>query len=138
MRVVLDTNILVAGLLNPYGAPASIVRLVAAGTLGLCFDARILAEYRDVLSRPRFGFAVEHVESLLSQIEACGSLATATPLGRRLPDPDDEPFLEIALAGRADFLVTGNSGHFPANCVQGMKVVTPREFVEGYAEGARV
>ena len=48
MKVVLDTNVLVSGLLNPYGPPGRIVQLAAAGELQLCLDARILAEYREV------------------------------------------------------------------------------------------
>lgn len=67
MRIVLDTNVLVSGLLNPYGAPGQIARMVATGEISLCFDARILGEYRDVLVRPRFGFRAEHVDALLEQ-----------------------------------------------------------------------
>ena len=64
MKIVLDTNVLVSGLLNPYGPPGRIVQMVAAGALQLCFDARIICEYRDVLVRPVFGFQAEHVEAL--------------------------------------------------------------------------
>ncbi|MBM3277488.1 MAG: PIN domain-containing protein [Candidatus Handelsmanbacteria bacterium] len=46
MRVVLDTNVLVSGLLSPYGPPVELVRLVAMGVLQVCYEARILAEYR--------------------------------------------------------------------------------------------
>ena len=56
MRIVLDTNVLVSGLLSPHRPPGEIVRLVSGGLVSLCLDARIVAEYRDVLARPRFGF----------------------------------------------------------------------------------
>jgi predicted nucleic acid-binding protein len=46
MRIVLDTNVHVSGLLSPFGPPAQIVRLVASGTIVLCHDARILAEWK--------------------------------------------------------------------------------------------
>jgi len=49
-----------------------------------------------------------------------------------LPDPDDEPFLEIALAGNAACLVTGNQSHFPAELCQGLKVLSPNEFLTFY------
>jgi predicted nucleic acid-binding protein len=47
MRIVVDTNVLVSGLLSPFGPPGVIVSLTAAGRLSLCYDARILAEYAE-------------------------------------------------------------------------------------------
>ncbi|MBI4229249.1 MAG: putative toxin-antitoxin system toxin component, PIN family [Planctomycetes bacterium] len=130
MRIVLDTNVLVSGLLSPYGPPGELVRMAAAGRLILCHDARILAEYREVLARPKFGFDREHVDAVLVQIHAAGEAVAAGPLPRRLPDPDDEPFLEVALAAGAACLVTGNLRHFPAAARSGMRVVSPAWCVE--------
>lgn len=132
MKVVLDTNVVVSGFLNPYGAPGAIVGLAASGELTLCYDARILAEYREVLLRPKFGLDAHAVEDFLTQVEAEGEPAAATPLPHRLPDRSDEPFLEVALSARAECLVTGNREHFPARLCLGMKVVSPAEFVEGF------
>ena len=114
MRVVVDTNVLVSGLLSPFGPPGVIVRLVSAGRLNLCYDA----------------------SALTAQIEAGGVLASPAPLAARLPDPDDEPFLEVAVAARAEFLVTGNGDHFPPDRRAGVHVVSPREFID--AERARI
>jgi len=130
MRVVVDTNVLVSGLLSPFGPPGTIVALVAAGRLRLCYDGRILAEYADVLRRPGFAFAQEDVDALLPQLEAVGELTSPMPLPIPLPDPDDEPFLEVAVAALADRLLTGNIQHFPARSRQNVQVVTPREFVD--------
>ena len=130
----MDTNVLVSGLLSPFGPPAEVVRLVTANRVRLLYDPRILAEYQQVLARPRFSFAPSRVEALLSQIEADGELVTAEPLAEPLPDPDDEAFLAVAVTGKAQCLVTGNLRHFPAQDRQGMSVVSPREFVELYRE----
>jgi uncharacterized protein len=132
MRIVLDTNVLVSGLLNPYGAPGQIARMVAAGEISPCFDARILGEYRDVLLRPRFGFRAEHVEALLEQIRVAGVSAATHTLTNQLPDRDDEPFLEVAIASVAEYLVTGNARHFPVRLRSSVQVVSPVEFVEFY------
>ena len=132
MKVVLDTNVLVSGLLSPYGPSADALRLVAAGQVRLCYDARILAEYEQVLRRPRFAFDLAHVRVLLREIAADGDLVQAVPLRRALPDPDDEPFLAVALAGPARCLVTGNGSHYPTAQRQGMQVLTPAQFVEWY------
>ena len=132
MKVVLDTNVVVSGLISPFGAPGEIVRMVASGALELCYDARVLSEYRSVLLRQKFSFDQAHAEDLLGQIEACGHVTTGKLLAKRLSDSDDEPFLEIALGGEAHYLVTGNSKHYPAEKRQGMRVVSPTEFLEIY------
>lgn len=132
MKVVLDTNILVSGLLSPFGASAEIVRMAASGTLELCYDARILSEYRNVLLRPKFSFDQVHVGDLLDQIKTSGHIVAAKPLPKKLPDSDDEPFLEIALFGKVRCLVTGNLKHYPVKERQGMIVLTPAEFLETY------
>lgn len=130
MKIVLDTNILVSGLLQPFGPSGQIVSLVASGELILCHDPRILAEYRDVLLREKFRFDPDRVEALLDQIRACGILVMGRPLAVRLPDPDDQPFLEVALSGNVQCLVTGNGKHYPAETRQGVEVLSPREFIE--------
>ena len=130
MKVVIDTNVLVSGFLNPYGPPGSIVGFAAAGDLTLCYDARILAEYREVLLRPKFDLDARVVDDFLAQVEAEGEPVTAMPLPHRLPDRSDEPFLEVALSVRAECLITGNHAHFPARLCSGMKVFSPAEFVD--------
>ncbi|MDF1543274.1 MAG: putative toxin-antitoxin system toxin component, PIN family [Anaerosomatales bacterium] len=132
MRIVLDTNVLVSGLLSPFGPPGEIVRLVSSGAVMLCLDARILAEYDEVLVRPRFGFDEDSVAALLDYLDFASETVAAEPLSVRLPDRDDEPFLEVALACRADCLVTGNLAHFPENARAGVAVLSPAEFIERY------
>ncbi len=129
MTIVVDTNILVSGLLNPRGAPGRIVDLVLGGHVSMIVDDRILAEYHDVLKRGRFGFDAKDVDTLLAFIDATATHVHGAPLGERLPDKDDEPFLEAAIAGEADALVTGNVRHFPARLTQGVRVLSPAAFV---------
>ena len=132
MKIVLDTNVIVSGVLQPFGPSGQILRLVVSGELTLCHDPRILAEYQEVLLRKKFRFDPERVEALLEQIRACGIPVAARPLPSKLPDPDDEPFLEIALAGGARCLVTGNVKHFPTRGRHGIDVLSPRAFIEIY------
>lgn len=130
MRIVLDTNVLLSGLLSPSGPPGSILRLITAAAVRICYDARILVEYRQVLLRPAFPFTEIQVDSLLDQLQADGDLVAALPLVERLPDPEDEIFLEVALSGNAQYLVTGNLKHYPAQKRQGVRVESPRAFLE--------
>jgi putative PIN family toxin of toxin-antitoxin system len=132
MRIVLDTNVVVSGLLTPFGPPGEIMRMVSTGEITLCLDARILSEYAEVLARPKFAFDQDSVTSLLDYVMLTGLTVAASPLPSSLPDPDDNPFLEVALFGKADYLVTGNRAHFPEALCEGVMVVSPSEFVEAY------
>ncbi|NOZ21907.1 MAG: putative toxin-antitoxin system toxin component, PIN family [Planctomycetes bacterium] len=132
MRIVLDTNVLVSGLLSPFGPPAEIMRMVSSGDLTLCLDARLLSEYADVLRRPKFQFEEGKIAALLDQIEHDGLLVAPGPLPQSLPDPDDEAFLAVAIAGDAECLVTGNLDHFPAKLRQKVRVLSPTQFLKFY------
>jgi putative PIN family toxin of toxin-antitoxin system len=132
MKIVLGTNVLVSGPLTPFGSSGEIVRMVSAGILILQYDSRILLEYQEVLHRSKFQFDNEHIDTLFAYIKQNGLVIPASPLKKRLPDPDDEPFLEIAVAGRTACLITGNKSHFPRQSRQGMKILSPSEFLDFY------
>lgn len=130
MRIVLDTNVLVSGLLSPGGPPGRIVDLVTALRVALLHDDRILAEYRDVTARPRLRIEPAEAVAVLEIIEREGIHVAAPPLAATLPDSDDVCFLEVAVAGAAEALVTGNVRHFqPAKGDPGVPVLTPAEFI---------
>ena len=137
MKIVLDTNVLVSGLLSPFGPPGEIVKMVVAGDIGLCYDNRIFLEYKKVLARPEFGFLPEQTTDLLFLIEQCEFVMNTKPLKKKLPDIHDEPFLEVAMAAGADYLVTGNIKHYPREAHHPIKVATPREFIEAYRNNVR-
>jgi putative PIN family toxin of toxin-antitoxin system len=128
MKIVLDTNVIVAGLLSPFGPCGDILRMVSSGRLTLCIDARVLSEYREVLQRPKFGFDHDRVAAILDYIEHHSRVVASTPLSHALPDRDDEPFLQIAVSGGADYLVTGNAVHFRADYCRDVAVVSPSDF----------
>lgn len=108
MRVVIDTNVFVSGVINPHGSPGRVVDSIIAQAITVLYDDRILLEYRDVLLRPFFGFPPNDVNALVDFIGLSGEQITAGPVDVVLPDPTDRPFLEVAMAGFADALVTGN------------------------------
>ncbi|MEZ4551685.1 MAG: putative toxin-antitoxin system toxin component, PIN family [Desulfobacterales bacterium] len=130
----MDTNVLVSGLLTPFGSSGEILRMVFSGELLLCLDARILAEYKDVLHRPKFKFNRDHISVLLDFIKQYGQFISSSPLQNRLPDPDDEPFLEVAITGRVVSLVTGNRIHYPSSPFEGINIFSPSQFVQFYRD----
>jgi len=130
LRIVLDTNVLVSGLLSSSGPPREILRLLETAPIVPCLNESIVVEYRDVLARPRLALPVSAVANLLLLLESVGEHIPTGPYSVSLPDPDDEVFLAVALAAHADFLVTGNLRDFPARLRQGVAVVSPREFID--------
>lgn len=133
MIVVIDTNVFVSGVIRPFSKPAAVLRLAASGAIQIAYDIRLLSEYREVLSRPMFGFSADAIERFLFQIQEEGMPVVATPLNFRLPDPDDEAFLEVALSARAAALVTGNKRHFPMKGYGELRILNPAEFLEAWS-----
>ena len=112
MLVVLDTNILVSGLMSPNGKPARLLDRVMNGDDTLCVDERILWEYLVVLFRPKFRFDPDAVESLLSYLQSHSLIVTPDASEVPFTDESDRKFYEVAKYCNAT-LVTGNLKHFP-------------------------
>ena len=132
MRLVVDTNVLVAGILSASGPPGWIVDALLSGEIEPALDAGIRAEYADVFRRPELSLEPERVAAVLHVIDAFGLEAVVPPWPEPLPDPDDAPFLAIA-AWVGCPLVTGNMRHFPAKARGGVVVLTPRQLVVHFA-----
>ena len=128
-RVVLDTNVLVAALLQPNGLCGRLLDLVVDGAAEACVDGRLLAEYTEVLSRRKFHLPPEKVHTLLEFFRQSGFPVIARPLTVALPDPEDLAFLEVAASGAA-LLVTGNQRHFPKAATGAVSVLSPAECLE--------
>lgn len=129
MNVVLDTNVLVSGLMTRSGTCARILDLVIDGRITAVLDGRISDEYRRTCLAPRLHLDAEAVRGFLHLLDDCAENVVALPLKLDLPDPDDLPFLEVATEANA-VLVTGNRKHYPARALGLVKVTTPREFLE--------
>lgn len=128
-RLVLDTNVLVSAVLSPYGAPAQLLDLVLDGGVLLVISPAILAEYRDVLRRPRFALDGSHIDTLMDTLSGIALAVAPRPWSKPLPDRDDEVFIASAAAGQA-LLVTGNGKDYPAALCGGVPVLSPRQALE--------
>lgn len=131
MRIVLDTNVVVSALLSGGGTADLALQLVLQGEAILLADSRILAEYDELTARPRFGFADAEVRVFLDVLAGVAEPVVARPLRLALPDPDDRMFVEVAVAGGADAIVTGNPKRFvPKRGKLPVLILTPRAFVD--------
>lgn len=132
MLIVLDSNVLVSGLLNPFEPPGRILDLILVGTVRLAYDDRILVEYREVTRRPRFGFNPTLIKQLIDYLVFSGEPVNAAPLKADPPHPGDLPFAEVAIAAKARALVTGNAHHFAF--LSDPPVLSPVDFLALWAE----
>jgi putative PIN family toxin of toxin-antitoxin system len=131
VRIVLDTNVLVSGLLSPQGASAQALGLLLEGEIGLCVDARIVHEYREVISRPEWKFSPDDALIVLDALLTDAQMAIPSPLNLTLPDQDDVMFVETAIAAEADAIVTGNKKHFPQKVIK-MPILSPAELIQDF------
>jgi predicted nucleic acid-binding protein len=83
----------------------------------------------------KFSFDRDVVEELINFLEAAGTPTLAAPLPVTLPDPWGKMFIEVVVASQADFLATRNLKHFPEEAREGVRVVSPREFLEALIAG---
>jgi uncharacterized protein len=125
-RWVIDTNVVVSGLLNPHGPSARVLDAVLDGRLKLVYDARILAEYRDVLHRPRLKLAPDKITAFLNGLQG-QTKVTPSPLAVAGSDADDIVFVEAALATTDKTIVTGNLADYPPEILHGARVLTPAQ-----------
>jgi uncharacterized protein len=88
-----------------------------------------MAEYREILARPRFGFDQKLARQILDFYQLVGISVAGTASGRSLPDIKDIPFLDAALEAGAQYLVTGNLKDFPDAVCLPVKPVAPSIFI---------
>ncbi len=126
---VLDTNVVVSALLRWNSLPGSIAAESLIGRIIPLLNEEIVNEYREVLHRPKFHFAVDTVDTFIDGIIKRGIFIDAEPVDEILPDPKDVVFYEVVMEARKSedaYLITGNIKHFPVKSY----VVTPREMLE--------
>jgi putative PIN family toxin of toxin-antitoxin system len=140
VKVVLDTNVLVSGLLFG-GVPGRILTAWSTGAIRLVISPPILEEYRRVglpLSKGREPL-VGTLEALLTMLTVHALLVDAQGLDERVSeDPDDEMFLAAALAANARLIVSGDKHLLRVSGWRGIEVLKARPFVDRYIEPADI
>lgn len=133
MRVVLDTHVLVAATLSPFGASFQILTRIPQHRFTLLLSVALMLEYEEVLKRDdlraQSHLTLEEVDVLLDMLAAVGTPCTPFFQWRpQLPDPDDEMVLELAVNGRAEAIVTVNTRDvLPTARAFGVEVLRPGE-----------
>ena len=130
-RLVLDTNVIVSGLISPGGAPAALLDMVRRGRARLVTSPAQLDEVDDVLARPRLRrfLTPGAVEIFSDTLDASAEVvAGELPIVTDSPDPADNLILATAIAGAAELLASGDKRHMLAlGSIRGIPIVTPVE-----------
>jgi len=129
LRRVIDTNILVSAALKPEGLQRTVLLLALTKPARLYVTRAIVAEYREVLSRPELKIRRGLRERLLQLVKNRAQIVSPSRALQVAKDPGDNKFLECADAARADYLVTGNQRHFPKFWKK-TKVITSHKFID--------
>lgn len=126
---VIDTNVLVSAMLKWQSVPGNILEFAIDGMIVPVLNEDIVAEYKVVLSRPKFGLTEDIVTDIIDSLENAGFYVDAETIDVELPDPKDRVFYEVVMEERKEqdaYLVTGNIKHFPAEPY----IVTPRQMLD--------
>jgi len=108
LKVTADTNILVSSTIAK-GKEYELLKLAKLGNIGLFLSPQILNEFKEVISRPKFGFSQEQINKSLKQIINIANIVMPSKkIDIIRDDPSDNMILECAEAGKADYIVSGD------------------------------
>lgn len=139
MRAVIDTNVLLSGLLW-HGSPHSLIESARSGNLTLLSSSVLLAELTDVIGRAKFTSILTHSntsrEQLLAEVRQLSEIMEPAPLSEPVSrDPDDDHVLALAFAAQVDLIISGDHDLLSLKAFRGIPIVTPAEAVRIVAAG---
>jgi uncharacterized protein len=136
VRVVLDTNTLVSGVISPGGPPRRLIDAARAQVFELCSSATLLAELLDVIARGKFAARLTQAgltpQGIVADLRRLAYMAAPQTVPRVIEqDADDDHVLACALAGNAELIVSGDKHlHSLGGEYQGIPIVTPAQAVQ--------
>ena len=140
MKVVIDTNVLVSRAISEKRAPATIFRLRGEGAFEHIVSQALLDEYRRALAydhvRKLHGRTDAQIVALLSDIEQAATLVHPRVLLAVVKeDPDDNKVLECAVAGGANYIVSGDKHLLSLGEYEGIRILSPADFLRALEQG---
>lgn len=139
IRAVVDTNILIRALIKPRGSVGPILADLAEGRYTAVYSEPMLDELVAKLALPRirvkYAIDQETIETTLALLAIRGELVHPTHRVKISRDPKDDMLIEAAIAGHADFLITGDEDLLVLKRHEGVRMVTPRTFLAALQDG---
>lgn len=128
MRVVLDCNVLISAAISNSTCRQLLDEVARAHTL--LYSQETLQEFLAVIRYTHLKPYHPRAKQILKLMLQIGVEVRPVEEPITLPDPDDATYLQTALAGQAEVLVTGNRKHFPFAEYRGIRILSPREFLD--------
>lgn len=133
MRAVVDTGVLVSALIRRQGTTGDVLRALRDGRFTIIYTTAILVEVVDVLGRgplrAKYHIQPEDLTALINLVRLRGELVTPTRRVSACRDPKDDMFLEAALAGQADCIISGDADLLSLSPFEGLPILRPAEFL---------
>lgn len=134
MRAVVDTNILVRAVIMPHGTVGPVLLHLRQAEYKLLYAQALLEELVDVLNRPRirdkYQLTDQDIRTVVSLILLRGEAVIPTQRITACRDPKDDKFLEVAVAGEADVIVSGDDDLLVLHPFAGIPIVEPATFLQ--------
>jgi len=133
IRIVLDTNVLYAGLYSSEGASYQVLRAIEQGQVRIIFTTTLLFEYEEILNRKRLdlGLSEKQIESVLDNLCSLSEHQEIYYLWRPfLKDPNDDHLLEAAVASQTKIIITNNTRDFKGTDKFGIMAITPKQLLK--------
>ena len=133
IRIILDTNVLYAGLYSSEGASYQILRAIERGQIQIILSTTLLFEYEDILNRkkPELGLSEKQIEAVLDNLCRLSDHQKVYYLWRPfLKDPNDDHILELAVASQTEIIVTHNIKDFNGIDNFGIRAITPKQLLK--------
>lgn len=140
IKVVLDANQFVSGVITSKGNSSRILDLVKEDKIKLLISSSILNEIRRVLFYPHLKkihkFGYHEIDEGLKKISSFAKFTTeGSKINAIKDDPSDNKYLECAVSGEADFIISGDHHLLNLKTYQGVKIISPAEFLKGDDKG---
>lgn len=133
MRVVLDTSVLVSAVISSRGTLGKILQVLSSGKISLVYTRTMLVELLGVLLRPRirekYRVSLTEIKAILRLIRLRGTEVFPTMVLAVCRDPTDNKFLEAAVEGQADIIITGDADLIALNPFGRIEILSPTDFI---------
>ena len=133
MRAVIDTGVLVSALIRRQGTTGNVLRALRDGSFTAIYTTDILVEIIDVLGRPalraKYHIEPEDIVALINLIRLRGDLVIPDRKVTACRDPKDDKFLEAAMAGSADCVISGDADLLDLTPFESIPILRPAEFL---------
>lgn len=134
IRAVLDTNVLISGVIAPDGPPRRVIEAWHQGKIALVTSEAIIDEVVRVLRYPKIYEAYNLIEEAITAVtESLWYDAEIVPgdyEARASVDPDDDKFLACAVEGHAEYIISGDDDLLDLGTYRDVLIVTPQQFVK--------